>query len=117
MLLSAESRWEAAMSPGTAQQGTAANSYHELVAEIAPAMKESLDRQGILYVALAYIVIWFIADYADDLVAVEAQDLLQVGKFALLIACIAVGPVVGREFVIGREVKYRRQHGKWRWDH
>ena len=98
--------------------------YADLVAEIPTAMMKQLATEGFWrVVALGYFSVTFpiVASFVRYVIRGVPSELgPPVGVYAISFVAIIFILVSAQKFICDpaeRELLYRRQHGKWRWDH
>jgi hypothetical protein len=102
------------VSAGSETDGTIAPSDGDLIAEIPPAMQNKLRRDS-------RILMWFFG-LAAVLAGREFADSSQVifSFLGILFALGGVGLCIASFFsgnaMLREELRYRRKHGKWRWE-
>jgi hypothetical protein len=106
------------MSVGIEPQSAALDRDSDLVNEIAPAMKKSVEQQTVVLTRIGFVLIFFgVLFFPDDYASSEAKRIIVDLAGILMGAGILFSPFYAKRIAIAREVRYRRQHGKWRWDH
>jgi len=110
------------MSVETADPSSAAAQDADLIAEIAPVMLAKLkadSRQhacsnSLLFVFLGVFVLPTLAKQFDGWIGVV---LLLVGIALNIFGLVMIArSFIGQPSMLCDELRYRRQHGKWRWD-
>lgn len=87
----------------------------ELTAEIAPAMLVKLREDGTARgyamggILFALLMVWFLADRT------ESSSYFYWGLGVTVILQVSL-PLFFKRRSVTNEVRYRRQHGKWRWE-
>jgi hypothetical protein len=91
-----------------------------LIAEIAPAMKEKLRRDGYGRGLAIGLQVLFLTMLVSRQIG-DMESIAHPMQFIVALSVMAIGvlvllPLYMRKIGLSSELRYRRQHGKWRWD-
>lgn len=98
--------------PGDADNAT-------LIAEIAPAMRKKLERDGSekgILQALSLIALSLALQQMMLHSEFEYRFAVMFASIAVTLVALAALPILRKRRNVAAELHYRRKHGKWRWE-
>jgi hypothetical protein len=90
-----------------------------LLSEIAPAMRKKLELDGVqrgIMTANTLIALAVVVGQARWHAGFAYQSELSFGALGIAVAALCTLPFFLKKRSVSAELRYRRQHGKWRWE-